>query len=223
MRATALIAIMLAGFLVGCAEQEHAMRMQQIRAGVEKLDANKAACCRSYSDLTYLALGADSAHPYDHDDKLETLDLSSGRSFVKGFALQPNLQDGKWLLEIKSDLSGIIIPSSVIMQPSVSFLDENHKPIASYDPELSYEPHWWEGIRFFARVPIDNELRRARYVVVYADRRFLGGGIQWCGNQGGTAYMIGNVPVVVPASGVCHRVPFATTGNLSVKLLNLPY
>ena len=105
-------------------------------AGMKDISASQAihalasspVCCTSFSQIAFEQINNPGMYDYVISGESEAVELSSGKTFVKGVALPENVNGD---LKVK-----IISPiGSSVFVPNVMLLDKNYAPVTSYGRE----------------------------------------------------------------------------------------
>lgn len=196
--------------LTGCSSMWEATRADYVKASMQAY-GTAASCCESFSEMPFL--------PWDGNDVTLNIDASSkayqfnqGKSFFSALQLSPGAE-GK-LLRVKSLLlPGNMIPSSSMIYPLLTFLDNKHLIITTTEAA----PRFYHSGVFSdlagGGVSIVNVPERAAFVIIHTDPAKFRDSFNF--SRSGGAGLAGGV--YIPDSTYNFSVPYIPTGKVFLR------
>jgi hypothetical protein len=130
---------------------------------------NTKLCCESYKAIQYVHLQRGSAVKTTLSPNSPVFEFGGRRSFFAAFELQSG--ENRILMVTTIPVNTLLNRYGHVMVPSVQFLGDDFKPVATVDPRYETDSSFPRGSWAEAQVRVPNS---ARYIVLFDGRNAAG-------------------------------------------------
>lgn len=167
-------------------------------------------CCHTWGDLPFHDPLPESPRDFTIDRFTPVLDIDGERSHFLTFVLPHYRKPYKVVFQAQPSARGL--HNSLLLAPTATLLDADHRPLTSEDVQLCVFVSWRPGMSGgFGAVSVDDPA--ARYLVVTTSPKQLAATTYW--GQSPTSFGTVEVPDSAPMAGVHPSAP-VTTGDFQV-------